>query len=360
MGILWRNVAAALKRHLGILLWGMALTMLSPHASAVTACGGEGQRACCLGERVPSCSVGLVERAGCEAGNNNACRCGGVNPGGAFNSAGTCVRPQGSATPCGGPGQRACCVTERIPGMQSGCAAGSFEVAGCNGMPCACGGVNPGNMLNSSGHCEAPLPCGGLGQRACCVIEGGAACAAGLTQRVEPNLSINNFCGGNNPAGLRSLGVCVGGDTHGAVPVGNATPPPPGGSRPPPPPPTGSRPPPLTPPAGNVPPPPGRLSPLQPPPPPAAPPPPKTGNVPPPPPAASPPPPPAAYVPPPAPPAQPDTQCAQQQQALDQEEARIYADNQALMAQLGANQARSASVNQKRTQLAQQCMLVRR
>lgn len=79
-----------------------------------TPCGGEGQRACCAGERAAgACDAGLVERAGAPPGTN---RC--TNS--ALSSSGTCIR----VTACGGEGQRACCVAERALACDAGLAEG--------------------------------------------------------------------------------------------------------------------------------------------------------------------------------------------------------------------------------------------
>lgn len=99
---------------------------------AVTACGGEGQRACCLSERggliggaiIPPCQHHLVEEPGCD-GN---CLCG---LGTGESSSGTCRVP-----PCGGAGQRACCSGE-VSDLRT-CQAGLTAVLGCTG-DCTCG-----------------------------------------------------------------------------------------------------------------------------------------------------------------------------------------------------------------------------
>src|SRR5215469_5667284 len=75
----------------------------------ITACGGEGQRACCAGaaetavpgELVP-CQANLVQVPGCDDSTGGSCYC----SDGLSKSNGTCVAP----TACGGKGQRACCV----------------------------------------------------------------------------------------------------------------------------------------------------------------------------------------------------------------------------------------------------------
>jgi hypothetical protein len=173
----------------------------------IVPCGGQGQRACCVIERPgqPSCNPGLHEVLGC----NGNCTCGGPNPTGAIKSLGMCVANP-PITACGGPGQRACCVTER-PGQPS-CNPGSHEVLGCNGN-CVCGGPNPGFAIKSLGMCVANPPitsCGGVGQRACCVTErpGQPPCNQGLHE--EGKCTGNCVCGGPNPGfALKSIGVCV-------------------------------------------------------------------------------------------------------------------------------------------------------
>lgn len=186
----------------------LSLAVLTPQlAAAASPCGGAGQRACCVGERIPSCNQGLHEVQPCNTGD---CTCGGANPFGAFNSIGRCEpnTPPPVITPCGGPGQRACCVTERVPS----CNNGLHEVLGCSTGNCICGGANPFNALKSIGHCEAnfvPDPCGGPGQRACCVTERVPSCNNGLHE--EPGCSSGNcICGGPNPGNvIKSIGHCV-------------------------------------------------------------------------------------------------------------------------------------------------------
>ncbi len=108
-------------------------------------CGGNGQRACCVGEGFPSCDGNNKEQS--EAGGK--CQYPATFAG---TDAGTCWTP----TPCGGEGQRACSVPERIPS----CNSGLVERGGCDDFACG----------PSSGWCYRPTPCGGDGQRACCAI----------------------------------------------------------------------------------------------------------------------------------------------------------------------------------------------
>src|SRR5581483_1210150 len=118
-----------------------AIVLLSPAARA-SHCGGEGERACCVDERVPSCRDGRVEVPGC----SGDCLCGGAGLG--FDSLGTCVQPK----PCGGEGQRACCIgaLEFASGGLS-CDSGLWEVPGCSG-DCTCGGAAVGGV-ESLGAC---------------------------------------------------------------------------------------------------------------------------------------------------------------------------------------------------------------
>jgi len=185
-----------------VVFYLVLLTTTAP-TFAATACGGAGQRACCVTERIPSCNPGLHEVLGCSSN----CTCGGANPFGALNSVGHCVpnAPPPVISACGGVGQRACCVTERIPS----CNPGAHEVPGCSGN-CTCGGPNPAGILKSIGHCVSnPViaPCGGVGQRACCVTERVPSCNPGMHEVL--GCSGNCTCGGPNPAGaLKSIGHC--------------------------------------------------------------------------------------------------------------------------------------------------------
>ena len=125
---------------------------------ACSPCGGLGQRACTVTERIPSCDSGLREQAGC-SGNCT---------GPVFDSSGTCV----GLSPCGGEGQRACTISgEGTPGCQSGLT----EVPGCTG-DCQ------GPVFTSSGTCIRLSACGGEGQRACTITEPSPGCQTGLTE----------------------------------------------------------------------------------------------------------------------------------------------------------------------------------
>ena len=128
---------------------GGSIFTTGDHCDAISpACGGDGERGCCVGESCRPCGPGLTEVTGCSGScscSNSHCR---------------------QATHCGGNGERACCGGELVHGVQS-CDDDLVEVGGCSG-DCFCGGTaNPG-AINSSGHCFAPSHCGGDGERACC------------------------------------------------------------------------------------------------------------------------------------------------------------------------------------------------
>ena len=79
-------------RDLIALFAGLFLFITPMLASADTPCGGEGQRACCVGEAsFGACKSGLSEKSGC----SGSCRCGKGSP---FSSSGTCVEKSSSGT----------------------------------------------------------------------------------------------------------------------------------------------------------------------------------------------------------------------------------------------------------------------
>ncbi len=169
----------------------LVASLLVINAGAMAApCGGQNQRACCVCEGLPACQVGLVQQAGC----SGACDCGGDIACSVFDSSGTCVD-----NGCGGAGQRACCVGQNGYGAAgAGCDPGTREVfapaCGQPGTP-GCGGC-------SISWCASITPCGGTGQRACCVGEG-AACGPGLTEQGNCVAELGlQQCGGC------SVGVC--------------------------------------------------------------------------------------------------------------------------------------------------------
>ncbi len=172
----------------------------SSRCVATTACGGAGQRACCVGERTGgACNPGLTEVPGCGA-SGDACRCAGSS---GASSSSRCVQ----TTACGGPNQRACCIGETLNGGNGGgCDPGLAEISGCSGVgDCTCGGGTSGSQ--SSSRCVAVSACGGEGQRACCVGERAAgACDAGLTE-VPGCPGGNCLCAGST--GASSSSRCV-------------------------------------------------------------------------------------------------------------------------------------------------------
>jgi microsomal dipeptidase-like Zn-dependent dipeptidase len=116
------------------------------HCEQPSACGGPGQRACCIGESsIGQCQSGLVEIQGC----NGDCLCGGdANPF-SIQSSGTCV----AVSPCGGKGQRACLVDERTG---PACDEGLVEVPRCVG-DCRGRAALTGSAYGiSSGMCSTP------------------------------------------------------------------------------------------------------------------------------------------------------------------------------------------------------------
>ncbi len=91
----------------------------------VSACGGPGERACCLGEAgFGACEAGLVE-----VPQSNAGQCGNLPFG--IQSSGLCA----PISACGGKGERACCLGEAL----ERCQGSLVEVPGCSG-DCTCGG----------------------------------------------------------------------------------------------------------------------------------------------------------------------------------------------------------------------------
>ncbi len=178
---------------------GLLLTLLPSPAAAQTACGGPGQRGCCVAstERLSTgaCSSGLVEVAGW-TGN---CACGGSGLAVFFgsSSSSTCQ----AVSSCGGPGERACCITETrwdtnpIP-ASGGCrfdaaytgVNGLTEVAGGSGAGILCGGSNPFG-LRSNGTCQT---CGTEGAHSCVGVPLEQGCQGGLTDV----LGFCRTCGG--------------------------------------------------------------------------------------------------------------------------------------------------------------------
>src|SRR5260221_2483438 len=188
---------------------------------APTACGGEGQRACCSGEGT-TCQPGLVETntslanlfgfssESCSSQlGANACVC----SSGAV-SAGLCKRVH-----CGGDGERGCCIgNERSArGISGPCVAGAIEgtIAGCSGPDCACTGALA--VGSSIGICQAVTACGGADQRACCVglaefpshpgvAPDSLSCNTGMIE-IAGCTGDDCYCGGLG-TGQKSAGTC--------------------------------------------------------------------------------------------------------------------------------------------------------
>ncbi len=149
--------------------YALALTAALVTAASTTftskaraaACGAEGQRACTVLERIPSCDKNLVE------------------------SAGKCFHP-----PCGREGQSACTVVQRIPS----CDNDLVELSGKCWKRGACGAEGQracavvervpscnANLVEKNGTCFHP-DCGRMGQRACTVGERVPSCDSGLKE----------------------------------------------------------------------------------------------------------------------------------------------------------------------------------
>lgn len=107
------------------------LGLVPRSSAALPPCGGFGQRGCCLPER--TCQDGLAEADGCFG----ECGC----------STGTCM----PIAPCGGEGQRICCGLEALAPCQPGLTA----YDGCNGN-CRCGGPLAAGTNLATGTCGRP------------------------------------------------------------------------------------------------------------------------------------------------------------------------------------------------------------
>lgn len=185
---------------LGTLLALCALAA-SPGDAQASSCGGADERACCLGEDSSTCDSGLLEINGC----SGSCTCGGFNPLG-IESSSTCKEKK----PCGGEGQRACCFDEGAT-----CGDGLAEIASCKGGNCEnddylCSEI-AGNKVYSSGTCVKISECGGSGQRACCISERLPSCNEGLFEHagVAGDVSCKDSLGQTGNFGSNSNGVCI-------------------------------------------------------------------------------------------------------------------------------------------------------
>jgi microsomal dipeptidase-like Zn-dependent dipeptidase len=180
---------------------------------ARSACGADGQRACCqppFENAGPACDAGLAEFTPCNLGFGN-CVCSEVL-GGAIYSSGVC-RP----TNCGGPDERACCLlgTDRVKeGISGPCRAGLIEKGDCDSIldpaACQCSGALTG-FIQSEGVCIDPL-CGGENERACCVNEqlamGLGNCIPGLVEIPGCDPGSDCSCKGLLGLGFSSSGTC--------------------------------------------------------------------------------------------------------------------------------------------------------
>lgn len=175
-----RHLLARLAAPLGLFVAVLWLAVASGPATAASPCGGKGQRACCVLEQVPSCDKGLKESGTCKKN----CDCGK----GIGQSIGMCVKDDDGPA-CGGAGQRACCVTERVPS----CDKGLVEHAGCKGDRCMCGGMFP---MRAAGTCVKPSECGGKGERPCTldvqISQGRKSCDKGLAEDFIANRCVDD------------------------------------------------------------------------------------------------------------------------------------------------------------------------
>ena len=198
-----RNVLALLGFVASSFLLLFLLTVLNSSPAEAGACGGAGQRACCgiTGEG-RACQVDLVEVDGCS--DPNGCTCGGTNPF-SISSNSHCVQP----SHCGGEGERACCIGQAEAGPP--CSSGLTEVNGCVGDCICGGNPDNHNSVQSVSSCIKATPCGGEGQRACCggeLINGVSACQSNL-QELPFSCSGDCLCGGSaNPFQISSSGIC--------------------------------------------------------------------------------------------------------------------------------------------------------
>lgn len=206
-------------------LFAAAVVAFASAGAYASTCGGEGERPCTVGERIPSCDLNLVE------------------------SGPRCVRP-----PCGRAGERLCGPTERV----------FFDFIVKAPVPQPCDANLKPDFLR--GVCIG-LPCGAEGQRACTIFERIPSCDVNLVEAA--GTCVRPACGRLNErlcapsvrnASAMFLGMCdanlvpgpgevcirpgvtyagaapAPGQTYAASPVGGAaTPPPPAGSVAPPP-----------------------------------------------------------------------------------------------------------------------------
>jgi len=203
---------------------------LGASVSCFADCGANGQRACCIGENSNGgpCNGGLAYSTSHGCIDPHGCACGNL-PG--FNSLGMCYQP----TACGGNGQRACCNLdgEFAQGNSLACESGLVQIFNtCNDAnpACICGGgsvkANAAPAEYALGICVQPAPCGDKGQRACCnglteFSNNSTACNSGLIE--VPGCSGDCTCGGSTSVGETDGNSCT---TIEAIsePATNATP----------------------------------------------------------------------------------------------------------------------------------------
>lgn len=182
---------------------------------ATTHCGDAGERACCiLSDPGVGCNSGsLLEISTPSCRNqlgNDACLCSEIL-GVPVYSDGTCIQKEH----CGGLDQRACCFLEDL--SIGACEGGLIENAGCGerlpDTSCLCSEIL-GVPVYALGRCVEP-DCGGEGERACCLLERIPSCDSGLIEDLSPAgpftdcedvLGAGNCDCGYGPG--KSLGVC--------------------------------------------------------------------------------------------------------------------------------------------------------
>ncbi|MGH6691016.1 MAG: hypothetical protein ACREF4_10100, partial [Gammaproteobacteria bacterium] len=180
---------------------------------ARSACGGDGERACCLPpfeNAGPVCDSGLAEFTPCDLGFAD-CLCSEVL-GAPISASGVCRKPE-----CGGEDERACCAVgpdRGVEGISGPCDAGLIESGDCDATlgasECQCSGALTGG-INSDGVCIDPK-CGGEGERACCLNEqlamGVANCGSGMVEIEGCNPAGDCACKGFLSLGALSSGTC--------------------------------------------------------------------------------------------------------------------------------------------------------
>ena len=188
--------------------------LMNSSSAEAGVCGLDGTRACCIGigEAPTPCGFGLVEVNGCN--DPNGCVCGDIL-GIPVSAVSHCVRP----SHCGGEGERACCIGQAEAGPP--CSSGLTEVNGCVGDCLCGGNPDNHNSVQSVSSCIKATPSGGDGQRGRCIGQPDRptlfdpACADGLTELLGvpvlgDSCSGDCLCGGAaNPLHISSISTCV-------------------------------------------------------------------------------------------------------------------------------------------------------